>query len=103
MFLSAYHFDGNPTDLLAAYERLMSETPTEGLLLQVCAVDDDGLTVVDACPDRATHAQFVADPGFRDALARAGLPAPRIEVLGDVPHARVRASAVTVVGSAVPA
>jgi hypothetical protein len=103
MFLSAYRFDGNPTDLLAAYERLMSEIPTEDLLLQVCAVGDDGLTVVDACPDRATHDQFVADPGFRDALARAGLPAPRIEVFGDVPHAWVSPSAVTVVGSSVSA
>jgi hypothetical protein len=101
MYLAAYHFDGDPTELTAAYERLLSDFPSDALLLQALAVGAAGVTVIDACPDKATHEQFIANPEFRSALVRAGLPTPRIEVLGDVPHAYVQPSAVTLVGSTV--
>jgi hypothetical protein len=44
----------------------------------------DGLTVFDACPTKADYEQFTGSDMFRDAVAAAGLPAPRIEGLGDV-------------------
>jgi hypothetical protein len=103
MYLSAYHFEGDPTELTAAYERLMSHLPTDNLLFQAFAVGETGVTVIDACPDKAAHEQFAASPEFRAALAEAGLPKPRIEVLGEVPYAYVQPSAVTLVGLPVTA
>lgn len=101
MYLSAYHFDGDPDELAGAYERLMSQLPAESVLFQACAVGVTGMTVVDACPDQATYEAFVVSPEFRGALAAAGFPDPRVEVLGDVSHAYVRPDAVTLVGSPV--
>jgi len=107
MYLSAYHFNGDPTELTAACERTMSHFPADSLadtlLLQVFAVGETGVTVIDACPDKATHEQFVVSPEFRGALVQAGLSEPRVEVLGDVAHAFVRPDAVTLVGSTVTA
>ena len=40
--------------------------------------------MLDACPSRAVFEAFSASPGFRTALAEAGLASPRIEPLGDV-------------------
>ena len=40
--------------------------------------------VLDACPTKADYEQFTGSDMFRDAVAGAGLPAPRIEGLGDV-------------------
>jgi hypothetical protein len=101
MYLTAYHVDGDPTELTAAYERMLSAFPPDALLFQAFAVSDNGVTIIDACPDKATHAEFVASAGFRDALANAGLPFPRIEVLGDVVHAYAQPAAVTLVGETV--
>ena len=101
MYLSTYHFDGDPTELTAAYEQLMSHFPADSLLLRVLAVGETGVTVIDACPDKATHEQFVVSAEFRGALAGAGLPQPRIEALGEVGHAYARPSAVTLVGTTV--
>jgi hypothetical protein len=99
MYLSAYHFTGDPTALAAAYQRLQSDVSPDTLLFHALAIGETGVTVIDACPDKATHEQFVSDPGFRGALAKAGLPTPRIEVLGEVPHAYAQPSAVTLVGT----
>ena len=74
MYLSAYHFDGDPSELAAAYERMISEFPVDTLLLQVCAVGETGVTIIDACPDQATHKQFAVSSEFRGALAK-GRPA----------------------------
>jgi hypothetical protein len=101
MYLSAYHFDGNPVELGAACQRLLSDYPPDALLFHVLAVGEAGVCVLDACPDRATHQQFVANPEFRGALARARLPLPRIEVLGEVRHAYAQPSAIAVAGSTV--
>ncbi len=103
MYLSAYYFDGDPTELSAAYQRMMAHVPADSLLLQAFAVGETGVTVIDACPDRTTQEQFVASPEFRAALAHAGLPQPRVEALGELGHAYARPSAVTLVGSTVTA
>lgn len=103
MYLSAYHFDGDPAELTAAYERLMSHFPMDDLLFQAFVAGETEVTVIDACPDKAAHEQFAASPEFRGALAEAGFPKPRIEVLGEVPYAYVRPSAVTLTGSSVTA
>ena len=87
MFLGRYDFDGSPTDLLAAYDRLMAAFPPEMIQLHMCVVRDDGITVFDACPSRADFAGFSASPEFAGALQAAGLPRPRVEQLGDIHRA----------------
>jgi hypothetical protein len=101
MYLSTYYFDGDATELSIAYERLAARFPPDDALFHAVAVGEAGVTVIDACPDRATHEQFVASPEFRTALTAAGLPEPRIQPLGEVTHAYVQPSAVTLVGSPV--
>jgi hypothetical protein len=46
--------------------------------------------VFDACPTKAIHEEFTTSDAFRGAIAAAGLPAPRIEGLGDVQVAHLR-------------
>jgi hypothetical protein len=90
MYLSAYHFDGDHTEPTAANEQLMSRFPLppfDSLLLQALAVGETGVTVIDACPDKAIHEQLVVSAGFCEALAGAGLPPSRVEALGEVGHA----------------
>jgi hypothetical protein len=83
MFLAAYHFDGDPAALVAAYERLRRHIPIDPHGVHLCAVGQTGIVVVDGCPGRAEFLAFSTGPDFRDALAAAGLPVPRIEPLGD--------------------
>lgn len=94
MFLGAYHFHGDPAVLLAGYERLMSSFPEESLDLHVCIVHEHGMTVYDACPSRAVHAEFSGGAAFAATIAAAGLPSPRVEPLGDVHAVRVGEAAV---------
>jgi hypothetical protein len=90
MFLGAYHFDGDPTALIAAYEGLMASFPPDAIVFHVCIVRDEGITVFDACPTRAVFAHFSVGYEFNAALAEARLPSPRVELLGDVHASRVR-------------
>jgi hypothetical protein len=46
--------------------------------------------VFDACPAKAVYDEFTASDTFRGAIAAAGLPAPRMEGLGDVRVAHLR-------------
>ena len=46
---------------------------------------DRGITVADTCPSPAEFVAFSQSAEFRDALAAAGLPRPRlVEPLGEV-------------------
>ncbi len=84
MFLSAYHFDGDPIELVAAHQRLLEYFPLDGLDLHLCVTTDTGIVVLDACSSQAVHDQFSRSPQFLGAVAAAGLPTPRIEPLGEV-------------------
>jgi hypothetical protein len=88
MVLGGYHFDGEPDDLVPAYERLMAGFRPESLDLHVAVVRDGGLTVYDACPSEAVFASFSASADFADAVRAAGLPVPRVELLGNVVDVR---------------
>ncbi len=90
MFLSAYHFHGDPVALAAAHDRLYQRFPPESLDLHVCVLVAGGITVFDACPSRELFAGFSQSAEFRQALAEAGLPQPRLEPLGEVRDVRVR-------------
>lgn len=89
MFLGAYHFDGETRALLDGYDRLLAQFPPGVIELNVCVARDDGITVFDACPSRDVFAGFSQSPEFLMAVSAAGLPAPRVEPLGDVHAATV--------------
>ena len=82
MFISAYHFDGDPAALIPAYETLMSGFPPDAAELHVCVVTENGISVYDACPSREAFEEFSRD--FPATVVAVGLPAPRIVPLGDV-------------------
>jgi len=90
LYLGAVHFDGDPGELLPGYHRLLERFRIDTLDVHLCIVREDGLTVFDACPGRAVYEEFTTSDTFRDAVAAAGLPAPRIEGLGDVQVAHLR-------------
>jgi hypothetical protein len=90
MFLSAYHLDGPTDELLPAYRRLQATFPPEILELHVCIVREGGISIYDACPSRADFEEFHRSPEFLTAVAEVGLPAPRVEPLGEVQNAYLR-------------
>jgi hypothetical protein len=90
MFLGAYHFDGEPRELIPAYDRLMEQFPVEAFVLHVCVLVEAGITVLDACPSQSVFREFSQSAEFLGAVASAGLPLPRVEPLGDVHFAYLR-------------
>ena len=84
MYLAAYHFDGDPERLSAAHDTMIAALPADNFALHLCVTRADGITVFDSCPSEADFVAFQADPGFRAAIADAGLPEPRIEPIGEV-------------------
>ena len=63
-----------------------------GFDLHLAVTHERGLTVYDSCPDLATHEAFVTSPEFGGTLAQVSLPAPTIEVLGQVQFAHLNQS-----------
>jgi hypothetical protein len=90
LYLGAVHFDGDPGELLPAYHRLLERFGIDALDVHLCITRDGGLTVFDACPAQAIYEEFTTSDTFLDAIAAAGLPAPRIEGLGEVQVAHLR-------------
>jgi hypothetical protein len=84
MYLSAYHFEGDPAALTAAHERMVAQFPPGALDLHLCVTSGTGIVVLDACPSREVAEAFQRGPEFAEAVSSAGLPAPRIESLGDI-------------------
>jgi hypothetical protein len=90
LYLGAAHFDGDPGELRPAYDRLLERFGIDSLDVHLCIVRDDGLTVFDACPSKAVYEEFTTSDMFREAVSAAGLPARRIEGLGNVRVAHLR-------------
>ena len=88
MFFGAYRFSGSVADLVPAYDRLLAGMPSNAISLHVCVVEDDAITIFDACPTRAVFMEFSSGPAFAAAVAAAGLPAPAVTPLGIVHTAR---------------
>jgi hypothetical protein len=89
MFLGSYAFDGDPAELLPAYERMLAQIPVGDIALHVCVVRDHGLLVLDSCPSRADFDAFTSSEAFSLAVRDAGLPHARIVHLGEVHRARL--------------
>jgi hypothetical protein len=85
MYLGSYRFTGDPDQLLSAYARVMAGLPDYAVsLLHLCLRQDDGITVLDACPSREDLEAFASGPDFAAWLADAGLPTPDVRPLGEV-------------------
>jgi hypothetical protein len=82
MYLGIYEIDGDPNELLAAYDRLIAMMPESQVVFHACAIRENGITIYDACPTKDVFEQFSTSPEFRGATDAAGLPWPiRIEGL----------------------
>jgi hypothetical protein len=82
MHLGIYEIDGDPDELLPAYDRLMAGMPDGQVFFHACVVRDGGITIYDACPTREIFERFSTSDEFRSAAAAVGLPWPsRIEGL----------------------
>ena len=90
MYLGAAYFDGDPAELLPAYQRMLDTFGLEALDVHLCVTTDAGLTVFDACPSKEIYEEFTKSETFLGAIAEAGLPVPRVSGLGDVQVAHVR-------------
>jgi hypothetical protein len=77
MYLGIYEIDGDPTELLAAYDRLIAMMSESQVVFHACAIRETGITVFDACPTREAFERFSTSPEFRGATEAAGLPWPR--------------------------
>jgi hypothetical protein len=88
VFLGKYDFEGDPDDLLAAYERMMQAVPEGNITLHACVSHDTGITIYDTCPSAEVFAAFSSSPELHLAMHQAGLPAPRVTPLGEVRVAR---------------
>jgi hypothetical protein len=91
MFLGIYRFSGDPTELAAAYDRLMDQFPDDMLLLHICVTTDGGLLIVDTCPSQIDFEAFSANPDVLAAMQAAGLPAPQVEKVGEIHSAKAPA------------
>jgi hypothetical protein len=83
MHASIWRFAGDPDELLARYDAMVAEMPTENMRLHVCLRAPDGMVMVDTCPTKEVFAAFIASEGFQALRARHGLPEP--ELVEDFP------------------
>jgi hypothetical protein len=80
MHASLWHFAGDPDDLARRYEAMLDALPPGAVQLQLCLRAEDGIVLVDTCPDRAAFESFAASDDFRALREHHGMPAPdRIE------------------------
>ena len=89
LYLGAVHFDGDSGELLPGYQRLLEQFPIDALDVHLGITRKNGLTIFDACPAEAFREQFTKSNRFLGAVPEAGMPAPRIEGLGDVQVAHI--------------
>ena len=76
MHLGIYEIDGNPRELLVAYDRLMAGMPEGQIYFHACAVRENGITIFDVCPSKEAFEKFSTSADFRSAAEAAGLPSP---------------------------
>jgi hypothetical protein len=76
MHASITHFPGDPDALLARYDALLAEVPTESVPAHLCLRAPDGIVVVDTCPSEEAFRSFHLGDTFRTMCERHGLPAP---------------------------
>ena len=68
MYLGTYTFDGDPDELLSRYDRMIASFPDEALLVHLCVRGENGITIIDTCPNEADFRAFSTGPDFQAAL-----------------------------------
>jgi hypothetical protein len=71
-------FTGDPDDLVARFDDLLTQVPLDNVRLQLVVRRPDGITVVDTCPSREAYEGFRASGWLDSAMAAVGLPAPDV-------------------------
>ncbi|MET3932782.1 hypothetical protein [Arthrobacter sp. OAP107] len=84
MYLGMYSFRGDPAELLAGHDRMLTLLPEGQLDLHLCVQTEDGIAILDTCPSREVFDRFSSGRAFQELVAAAGLPSPEIQHLGDV-------------------
>ena len=92
MHASIWKFTGDPDDLTSGYDTLIAEMPSDQFIVNMCLRAEDGILIVDTCPDRAAFEAFSTSEEFRAARARHGLPDPT-EILDYPVHAAIACGA----------
>ena len=87
-------FDGGPTALAAAHERLGAAYPPEALAWHSCVVGEHSIVVLDGCPSRAEFTVFSRAPNSHGA-GRGRVADPRIVPVGDVEWMNIAENAMT--------
>jgi len=95
MYLGRYDYEGDPDDLVAAYDTLMTQIPPKAISFHICIRRDGGITVYDTCPTAEIWRAMASDQGLRDAMTGAGLPEPTVTPLGEAHSAKAAAAYVT--------
>ena len=78
MYLGIFEFEGDPAELLAAYDTLMASTPNSSIACHLCAVRPGGIVIYDTCPSEDAFRRFSTSAEFQGALRQAGLPGPTV-------------------------
>jgi len=84
MFLGVYRFEGDTAQLRMAYERMLELIPHTNLQLHVCVPGDNGLSIIDTCPNKERFLSFASSSEFAEVLKTVGLPTPQITPMGEV-------------------
>lgn len=76
MHCSLWTYHGDPDELVARYEAMIAEIPSEAMQLSVCLRTPQGIVIVDTCPSKEAFDEFVGSDGLRALQARHGLDRP---------------------------
>ena len=76
MHCSIWVYTGDPDDLAARYEAMVSGVPVAAMRLSACARTRGGIVVFDTCPSKEVFDAWWASPATRALLERHGLDAP---------------------------
>jgi hypothetical protein len=87
MFLGRYDFDGDPDELLRAYDRFLAAVGLDGVWFHICIRRDGGISIYDTCPSAEVFESFSTSPDALGAMTAAGLPTPSVTPLGDAHRA----------------
>jgi hypothetical protein len=67
---------GDPDDLVARYEGMIAEVPTDNMRFHACARTPDGIVIFDTCPSKEVFDSFYGSPEVKALLERHGLDQP---------------------------
>jgi len=78
MHASISRFTGDPDDLTRRVDELFQHVPADNVRLLLIVRHDDGITMIDTCPNRDAYERFRASGWIERAFADVGLPAPSV-------------------------